>query len=217
MICKNCGCNPHGSPCDVCGYRGKKRNHGATIQENEEFLTFMQLFPNINMGRNYPYTKGRTDLRKRSSHLTRLIIEGISSYSEYKGAKLLYSREYDPTPNVNVDLVARMDINRAIKILHERGELSDQEVQMLKYVQMDGRLSRRDISFMIQQEEGVFVNQRTVSRRLETAYFKISKFLGNEYSDNRVFKMVAKKKGYPPPYILSDDEIDKVQQIWEKI
>src|SRR5258706_8894208 len=109
-------------------------------------------------------------MRKRSSHLTRLIIEGISSYSEYKGSKLLYSREYDPTPTTNVELVAKMDITRAIKILHENGELSDQEVQMLKYVQMDGRLSRRDISFMIQKDESVFVNQSTVSRRLDSAY-----------------------------------------------
>lgn len=179
-------------------------------------LTIIELTPSINVGENYKNT-GRKALRKRSAHLTRLIVEGISSYSEYKGAKLLYTREYDPSPNINVDLVARMDIDRAIKALYGRGELSAQEVQMLKYVQMDGRLSRRDISWMIQQEEGYYVNQRTVSRRLETAYFKIAKFLGHEYSDQRVFKMVAKKLGYPPPYILSDDEIDKYQQIWEKI
>lgn len=156
-------------------------------------------------------------MSKRSAHLTRILIEGLSSYSAYKGGKILYTREYDPSPNISVDLVTKMDVDRAVSILHNRGELSDQEVQMLKYVQMDGRLSRRDISWMIQQDEGIFVNQRTVSRRLETAYSKISKFLGNEYQDNRVFKMIAKKKGYPPPYILSDEEIDKIQQIWEKI
>src|SRR6185295_6574068 len=213
MQCRNCGCNPQGSPCDVCGYRAKKKNHGAVIQEN---LTIIELIPSINIG-EIPIKYREDTLRKRSAHLTRLIVEGISSYSEYKGAKLLYAREYDPTPNVNVDLVARMDINRAIKTLHDRGELSNQEVQMLKYVQMDGRLSRRDISWMIQQDEGVYVNQRTVSRRLETAYLKIAKFLGNEYSDQRVFKMIAKKLGYPPPYLLSDDEIDKYQQIFERI
>lgn len=178
-------------------------------------LTKVELLPNI-IGRNLSINKGG-NLRKRSSHLTRIIIEGISSYSEYKGAKLLYTREYDPTPNVNIDLIARMDIDRAIKALHKNGELSDQEVQMLKYVQMDGRLSRRDISWMIQQDEGVFVNQRTVSRRLDTAYSKISKFLGPEYQDSRVFKMIAKKRGHPAPYILSDEDIDKIQQIWEKI
>ena len=156
-------------------------------------------------------------MKKRSSHLTRMIIEGISNFSEYRGAKLLYYREYDPSPMINVDLVTKMDIERAIKILHKRGELSDQEVQMLSYVMLDGRLSRRDISHMIQEEEGVFVNQRTVSRRLETAYFKISRFLGFEYSDSRLFKMIARKKGYPPPYILSDDEIEKAQQIMERV
>jgi hypothetical protein len=146
-----------------------------------------------------------------------MIIEGISSYSEYKGSKLLYAREYDPSPTINVDLVARMDIQRAISILHNSGELSDQEVQMLQYVQMDGRLSRRDISYMIQKEEGYYVNQRTVSRRLETAYWKISKFLGHEYSDGRVFKMIAKRLGRPYPYIHNDDEIEKYQQLWERI
>jgi len=156
-------------------------------------------------------------LKKRSAHLTRMIIEGISSYSEYRGAKLLYSREFDPSPTINVDLISRMDIDRAIKTLQDRGELSNQEVQMLKYVQLDGRLSRRDISYMIQKDEGYYVNQRTVSRRLETAYYKISKFLGWEYSDGRLFKMIAKKLGRPYPYILSDDEIEKYQQIFERI
>jgi len=146
-----------------------------------------------------------------------MIIEGISSYSEYRGAKLLYSREFDPSPTINVDLISRMDIDRAIKTLQDRGELSNQEVQMLKYVQLDGRLSRRDISYMIQKDEGYYVNQRTVSRRLETAYYKISKFLGWEYSDGRLFKMIAKKLGRPYPYILSDDEIEKYQQIFERI
>lgn len=215
MNCRNCGCDPQGTPCDVCGYRSKNRNPKPVILD-PEILTITQLFPSMYIGAK-PKDTGRKLLKKRSAHLTRLIVEGISSYSEYRGAKLLYAREYDPSPNINVDLVARMDIDRAITCLHDRGELSDQEVQMLKYVQMDGRLSRRDISFMIQKDEGIFVNQRTVSRRLETAYFKIAKFLGHEYSDQRVFKMIAKKLGYPPPYILSDEEIDKYQQIWEKI
>lgn len=156
-------------------------------------------------------------MKKRSSHLTRVIIEGISNFSEYRGAKLLYSREYDPNPNINVDLTTKIDVERAIKILHDRGELSNQEVQMLSYVMLDGRLSRRDISYMIQEEEGYYVNQRTVSRRLETAYYKISKFLGFEYSDGRLFKMIAKKKGYPAPYILSDEEIEKAQIIMERV
>jgi len=88
---------------------------------------------------------------------------------------------------------------------------------MLRYVMLDGRLSRRDISAMIQKEEGYYVDQRTVSRRLETAYFKISRFLGYEYQDGRLFKMVAKKLGRPYPYILSDDEIEAYQQIMERV
>jgi hypothetical protein len=28
---------------------------------------------------------------------------------------------------------------------------------------------------------------------------------------------VARQKGYPPPYILSDDEIDKCQVIMERV
>lgn len=155
--------------------------------------------------------------RKRSAHLTRLIVEGISSYSAYKGGRLNYIRDYDPDPTINVDLTAKMDIERAIKILHRQGELSDQEVQMLMYVMLDGRLSRRDISKMIQEYEGYYVDQRTISRRLESAYGKISKFLGFEYSDSRIFKMVAKQLGRPYPYILNDDEIDKIQQICERI
>lgn len=154
---------------------------------------------------------------KRSSHLTRIIIEGISNFSAYKGARLLYQREFDPDPNINVDLTTKIDIERAIDVLYKRKDLSDQEVQMLRYVMLDGRLSRRDISAMIEREEGYYVDQRTVSRRLETAYFKISRFLGYEYSDARLFKMVAKKLGYPPPYILSDEEIDKYTQIMERV
>lgn len=154
---------------------------------------------------------------KKSAHLTRQIIEGMYNYSPYKGGRLTYNREYDPTPQIMVDLISRIDIHRAIKALWEKGELSKQEIQMLLYVLSDGRLSRRDISHMIQEEEGIYVDQRTISRRLETAYLKISKYLGFEYSDSRVFRMVAKKKDYPYPYILSDAEIDAVQQTWERV
>lgn len=156
-------------------------------------------------------------MRKRSAHLTRILIEGISNFSPYKGGRLSYVREYDPSPMINVDLITKIDIDRAIKVLYQRGELSDQEIQMLQYVMLDGRLSRRDISAMIEKEQGYYVDQRTVSRRLETAYQKISKFLGFEYSDARLFKMVAKRLDRPPPYILSDDEIDKVQQTMERV
>lgn len=156
-------------------------------------------------------------MRKRSAHLTRIIIEGISNFSAYKGGRLTYVKEYDPSPNINVGITERMDVHRAIKILFERNELSQQEVMMLSYVMLDGRLSRRDISAMIEKEVGYYVDQRTVSRRLETAYLKISKFLGFEYSDGRLFKMVAKKLGYPAPYLLSDDEIEKFQQIMERV
>lgn len=156
-------------------------------------------------------------MRKKSAHLTRLMIEGISNYSPYKGGRLNYIREYDPDPNINVDLTTKIDIDRAIDILYRRKELSDQEIQMLRYVMADGRLSRRDISKMIQEEEGYYVDQRTISRRLETAYSKISKFLGFEYSDSRIFRMVAKQMGRPYPYILSDDEIDKIQTIMERV
>lgn len=156
-------------------------------------------------------------MRKKSAHLTRVLIEGISSFSPYKGARLSYVREYDPNPIVNVDITTKMDLERAITILHKRGELSDQEVMMLSYVILDGRLSRRDISKMIKEDLGYYVDQRTISRRLETAYLKISKFLGFEYSDSRIFKMVARQRGHPPPYILSDDDIDKVQQIMERV
>ncbi len=163
-------------------------------------------------------TSKEVTLKKGSSHLTRIIIEGISNFSEYRGSRLMYSRdEYDPNPNINVDLTTKIDIERAIGILHGRKELSNQEVQMLRYVMLDGRLSRRDISALIQKEEGYYVDQRTVSRRLETAYSKISRFLGWEYSDGRLFRMIAKKLDRPYPYILSDEEIEKYQQIMERI
>jgi len=155
--------------------------------------------------------------RKRSAHLCRMLLEGISNFSPYKGGRLSYIREYDPTPQIMVDLTTKMDLERAIKILHKRGELSPQEIQMLTYVMSDGRLSRRDISAMIEKEEGYYVDQRTISRRLESAYFKIAKFLGFEYGDGRVFKMVARQKGYPAPYILSDEEIDKAQALMERV
>jgi hypothetical protein len=145
------------------------------------------------------------------------MVEGISNYSPYKGGRLNYIREYDPDPNINIDLTTKIDIDRAITTLYQRKELSDQELQMLRYVMADGRLSRRDISKMIQQEEGYYVDQRTISRRLESAYGKIAKFLGFEYSDSRIFKMVAKQMDRPYPYILSDEEIDKVQQIMERV
>jgi hypothetical protein len=156
-------------------------------------------------------------MRKRSAHLTRLMVEGVSNYSEYKGGRLNYVRDYDPAPTINVDLTSKMDIDRAISILYKRKELSKQEVLMLKYVMADGRLSRRDISAMIKEEHDIDINQRTISRRLESAYWKIQSFLGFEYSDGRIFKMVAKQKGYPQPYILSDDEIDKAQVIMERV
>jgi hypothetical protein len=146
-----------------------------------------------------------------------MLIEGISSYSPYKGGRLSYVRDYDPSPQIMVDLTTKMDIEWAIRTLSERGELSKQEIQMLNYVMSDGRLSRRDISAMIKEELGYSVDQRTISRRLESAYWKISRFLGFEYGDGRVFKMVARQKGYPPPYILSDDEIDKCQVIMERV
>jgi hypothetical protein len=144
------------------------------------------------------------------------LIEGVSQYSPYKGARLTYVREYDPTPQISIDLTTKMDIDRAIKILSQRNELSKQEVKMLYFVMMDGRLSRRDISWMIQQEEGVYVDQRTISRRLESAYSKISKFLGWEYRDERLFQILAKKMGKPYPFILSDQEISDAQMKWER-
>ena len=154
---------------------------------------------------------------KRSAHLTRTIIEGLYTYSPYRGAKLTYNREYDPTPQIMVDLISKIDIDRAIKALWDKNELSKQEIQMLLYVLSDGRLSRRDISAMIAKDEGIYVDQRTISRRLESAYYKISKYLGFEFSDQRLYRMVAKKRGKPYPYILSDSEINDLQMVWERI
>jgi hypothetical protein len=154
---------------------------------------------------------------KKSAHLTRVLIEGISNFSPYRGGRLAYVREYDAQPMIQVDLITKMDIERAIKILFRRGELSKQEIQMLRFVMMDGRLSRRDISAMIEKEEGYYVDQRTISRRLESAYLKISRFLGFDYSDNRLYKMVGKQRGYLPPYTLSDEEIAEIQAICERV
>jgi hypothetical protein len=156
--------------------------------------------------------------RRRSAHLTRLLIEGVSSFSPYHGAKLAYLKEYDPCPVVNVGQVAKMDIERAIAILYRKGQLSNEELMALRYVMSDGRLSRRDISAMIERDyDGLYMDQRTVSRRLESAYLKIQKILGFEYSDARVFKMIAKRRGYPEPYLLSDEEIAGIQSAWERI
>lgn len=161
--------------------------------------------------------------KRRSAHLTRTLIEGISSYSPYRGQKLLYQRDYDPSPNVNVDLIAVMDLKQAMNVLHREGQLSDQEILMLSYVMLDGRLSRRDISKMIEKDKGYYVDQRTISRRLESAYFKIAKYLGFEYQDTRVFRMVAKKGApklqidpKPAPFILSDEEQEKVIVVMER-
>jgi hypothetical protein len=155
---------------------------------------------------------------KRSAHLTRLLIEGISAYSPYRGARLSYVRERDPQSTIiAVDLTAKMDLHQAIRVLWNRGELSEQEVKMLMFVMMDGRLSRRDISAMIKEKEGLFVDQRTISRRLESAYWKISKFLGWEYQDKRMFQIIAKQMGKTYPFILSDEECRKVQEQWERV
>lgn len=163
-------------------------------------------------------------MKRKSAHLTRTLIEGISSFSAYKGARLKYVREYDPSPTINVDLITKIDLDRAIKYLYRTGDLSEQEIQMLHYVMMDGRLSRRDISAMIAKEHGYYVDQRTISRRLNSAYRKISKYLGFEYSDSKLFRMIAKRgcpnlniPSRPYPYILNDDEIDKVLQIMERV
>jgi len=167
--------------------------------------------------RSAPQLRDEFMARKKSAHLTRVIIEGVSNYSPYKRGRVTYRSEYDPDPMIQVDLTSKMDIDRAIKILYQRGELAKQEIQMLRYVMSDGRLSRRDISAMIRDDLGYLVDQRTISRRLESAYWKISKFLGFEYSDARLFKMVAKTRGLPPPYLLSDEDIDKAQQICERV
>lgn len=155
--------------------------------------------------------------RKRSAHLTRILIEGVSTYSPYRGARLNYAREYDPIPQISLDLTTKMDLEKAISVLFKRGELTKQEVQMLRYVMSDGRLSRRDISAMIQDHEGYYIGQRDVSRRLESAYWKISRYLGFEYSDSRMWQIIAKKMGKTYPYILDDLEIAEIQQIWERI
>lgn len=154
---------------------------------------------------------------KQSAHLLRTIVEGMYNFSAYKGGRLTYTNEYDPNPNIIVDLISTIDIRRAIQDLWEKEELSKQEIQMLFYVMADGRLSRRDISAMLQKDEGLFIDQRTISRRLDSAYQKISKYLGFEYGDGRMFRMIAKKRSYPYPYILSDVEIAEIQQIWERI
>lgn len=161
--------------------------------------------------------------KRKSAHLTRTLIEGMSNYSPYRGQKLLYTRDYDPNPTIAVDLTTKIDIEIAIKELFELGKLSGQELMMLRYVALDGRLSRRDISSMIEKELGYFVDQRTISRRLSSAYEKIAKHLGWEYQDTRVFRMVAKKgvaklniDPKPAPYILTEEEIDKIVQIMEK-
>lgn len=156
-------------------------------------------------------------MKKRSAHLTRMLIENVYTYSPYKGARLGYAREYDSGPAVNVDLITKMDIDQAITQLYREKELSKAEVMMLLYVMSDGRLSRRDISYLIKLETGEDVDQRTVSRRLGSAYLKISKRLGFEYSDSRVYQIMAKKMGKPEPYILDDEEIEKAQTLWERI
>lgn len=154
---------------------------------------------------------------KLSAHLTRVLVESISSYSPYKGTRLSYKRDYDVDPIVNVDITTKMDIERAISILYKRGELTTEELLMLQYVILDGNLSRRDISKMIEEDQGLYINQRTISRRLDSAYWKISKFLGFDYSDKRVFKMVAKQMGRPSPFILNDEEIENIQGIMERV
>src|SRR3954470_5164211 len=116
-------------------------------------------------------------MRKRSAHLCRMLIENMSTFSAYKATRLNYVREYDPTPLVNVDVITKIDIEVTIKRLFKRGMISKQELLMLQYVSLDGRLSRRDISMMLQRDEGLYIDQRTISRRLESAYIKIAKDL----------------------------------------
>ena len=157
-------------------------------------------------------------MSKRSNHLTRVIIEGLYNYSPYRGGRLNYARqEWDPVPQIMVDLITRIDIHRAIKALWETEQLTEQELKMLLYVLADGRLSRRNISDMIRDEEGIYIDQRTISRRLDSAYSKIAKYLWFEFSDERLFRMIAKKRGLPYPYILDDKSIAEVQQIWERV
>lgn len=156
-------------------------------------------------------------MAKQSAHLLRTIIEGVYNYSAYRGGHLSYVNEYDPNPTIMVDLISIIDVRRAIQALWERQELSKQEIMMLHYVMADGRLSRRDISAMVQKDEGLFIDQRTISRRLESAYFKISKYLGYEYGDGRILRMIAKKRGALPPYLLNDLDVEKILQVWERI
>jgi hypothetical protein len=156
-------------------------------------------------------------LKKRSYHLTRVIVEGISSFSPYGGGKVTYKKEFDPNPIVNVAHAEKMDIERAVKILYQQGELTKQEIRMLNYVFLDGLLSRRQISEMIQKDEGIYVDQRTISKKLVSAYGKIQKFLGGDYGDEKLFRMIGRRMGKPSPYILSDEERDKAIQTWEKI
>jgi hypothetical protein len=118
---------------------------------------------------------------------------------------------------IAMDLTTKMDVEWAIKNLYERKQISQQELMMLRYVMMDGRLSRRDISHLIEKDQGYIIDQRTISRRLESAYLKISKFLGFEYGDGRIFRMVAKQRGYKYPYILTDEEIEEVVTIMERV
>jgi hypothetical protein len=126
-------------------------------------------------------------------------------------------RGYDATPTVNVDLTAKMDIEKAISVLHKEGKLSDMEVLMLEYVKMDGRLSRQDIAVLLYDENDLWVDQRRVSEKLGKAYIKIQKYLGFEYSDERVFKMIARKMGRCEPYTLTDEEVEGVLDHWERI
>lgn len=156
-------------------------------------------------------------MAKRSAHYVRLLTEGFSSYSPYHGAKLAYIKDTNDQEITNIALVEKIDLERAMTTLYRRGELTKQEVIMLCFVCLDGRLSRRDISALIEEEYGVYVDQRTISHKLESAYWKISRFLGFDYSDGRLFHMVARKLGRPEPYELTDEEIYAVQQEWERI
>jgi hypothetical protein len=58
---------------------------------------------------------GGNVLPKRSAHLTRTIIEGLYNYSPYRGGQLTYKSEYDPQPQIAVDLISKIDVHRAIK------------------------------------------------------------------------------------------------------
>ena len=52
--------------------------------------------------------------RKRSAHLLRVTVEGISTFSPYKGGQLTYLREYDPNPMISTDLTTKIDIERGL-------------------------------------------------------------------------------------------------------